>query len=576
MAWGPLFASFILVLIAIGASVAEFYFQLRYADEIGYTSWPFNWDMNRYVDTSRLYLSAIREDGWNGLVRMYADKPPYSITLLFTGLPFLSLTGQDRSLFASQAVYVLFMDAGLLFSIWRLTGSWRWAAFGLLTFTAWTSGIVSGVDLNAALESVRYQLNVPLGALYIALGWMTLEALHARRTHAWGIGLTALLTLGLLLRPPMLPFFLLAFFPPLTIVLALAVHQGRRPVAAWAAFAMIFSSTVAGLHYLNVWPRLMAYVNQAVASEHGAAMFGTQKTGWDYVRLYLDAATHSSPLIAILLVAMILAIPQFISVIRGGLAGSLKNRERTQAAAKVVIVWWLFLVAYAVPTAASTKNFFFGTPFMLMAWIGGMHALYVLYHKALTAVPPRYTALLSAAAAGVAIIVLGASLLRTARDINWTWNFSRSTHENHLRRLHAHHLSKEIHQALVRSIYDWSTSRSLRQVSIGIDDRRQGAYAYPEIHNLRMGVSDLSQGRLRLYPSQTPTLGIDIECDPAHPLMKEALGMPLDRYWPERSAGKFHGGDYVEIGRTMIGQACISGLYELRSKRPVQHHYEWP
>ncbi len=572
----PLLGTFILVLIALGASVAEFHFQLRYADAIGYTSWPFNWDMNRYVDTARLYLSAIREDGWHGLVHIYADKPPYSITLLLTGLPFLALTGQDRSLFASQAIYVLFMDAGLLFSIWRLTGSWRWAAFGLLTFTAWTSGIVSGVDLNAALESVRYQLNVPLGALYIALGWMTLEALHARRTHAWGIGLTSLLTLGLLLRPPMLPFFLLAFFPPLAMVLALALRQGRRPVVAWAAFALIFSSTVAGLHYLNVWPRLLAYVNQAVASEHGAAMFGTQKAGWDYVWFYLDAATHSSPLIPILLAAMVLAIPHFISVIRNGLAGSLKNRERTQAAAKVVIVWWLLLVAYAVPTAASTKNLFFGTPFMLMAWIGGMHALYALYHAARAAVPPRHTALLSVAAAGVGIIVLAASLLSTARDVKWTWDFSHSTAENHLRRLQAHQLSREIHQAIVRSIYEWSTLRNLRQVSIGIDDRRKGAYAYPEIHNLRIGVSDLSQGRLRLYPSQTPMLGIDIECDPDYPLMKEALGMPLDRYWPERSAGKFRDGDYVEIGRTTIGQACTSVLYESRGERSAQYHYEWP
>jgi len=569
----PLLLTLILLLIAIGVSATEFYIQLKYADAIGYTSWPFNWDNNRYVDTARLYLNAIQDGGWHGLVRMYADKPPYSITLLLTGLPFLSLTGQDHSLFASQAIYLLLMDAGLVFSIWRLTGSMRWAAFGLLTFTSWTSGIVSSVDLNNAMESVRYQLNVPLPALYIALSWMTLEALHTSRTNAWGIGLTLLLTLGLLLRPPMLPFFVLAFFPLLAIIFALAVHQGRRPLAAWTVFALIFSSTTAGLHYINIWPRLLTYVNSAV-SEQGHAMFGTQKTGWDYIWFYLDAATHNSPAISILLAAIVLTIPHFISVIKG-LAGSLKDRVRAQEAAKPIMVWWLLLVAYAVPTLASTKNFFFGTPFMLMAWIGGTHALFVLWHAQLASAQTHDTALHSRVATTLGVVILAASLFISARDIKWTWDFSHSVDEIHLRRLHAHNLSREIHQAIARSIYNWATLKNLRDVSIDIDDRRRGAYAYPDIHNLSIGVKDISQGRLRLYPSQMPMLGVEIECDPRQPLTKEALGMPIDRYWPERTEGKFHDGSFVEIQRLMLSQACTIVLYESTYIRSALS-YGWP
>jgi hypothetical protein len=371
----------------------------------------------------------------------------------------------------------------------------------------------------------------------------------------------------------MLPFFLLAFFPPLTIVLSLALHQGRRPLAMWTAFALTFSSTAAALHYINVWPRLLAYVNRAVASEHGAAMFSTEKTGWDNLWHYLEATMHFSPFVVILMLAMLLAIPHFVSVIRDSRAGSLKDRIRTKEAAKPLIVWWLLLVAYAVPTLASAKNGFFGTPFMLMAWIGGMHAMYVLYHALLAYA--RTSALVLHAATGVTVIVLAASLLNTVRDVKWTLDFTNSVDEKHLRRLHAHRLSGEIHQAITRSIHDWGATRNLRQISIDIDDRRHGAYSHPDIYNLRMALSDLSQGRLRLYSSGTPMLGIEIDCDHQHPLMKEALDLPLDRYWPEKTAGKFHNGNFMEIRRFTTGQACTIVVHESNNSLSA-HRFEWP
>ena len=150
----------------------------------------------------------------------------------------------------------------------------------------------------------------------------------------------------------------MAFFPPLAMLLALALYQGRRLLAGWTAFALMFSSTVAILHYINVWPRLLAYVNRAVASEQGIAMFGSQKTGWDYILAYLDDATHASLLIPIFLAALVLTIPYFITVIKRCIAASLKDWESTREAAKPVIVWWLLMVAYVVPTLAPTKNGF--------------------------------------------------------------------------------------------------------------------------------------------------------------------------------------------------------------------------
>ena len=565
----------ILVLIALGVSLAEFYFQLGYAYAIGYTSLPFDWDNNRYVDTAWLYLNAIRDHGLQGLLQIYADKPPYSFTLLLTGLPFLALSGQEHSLFTSQLIYVLLMDAGLLFSIWRLTGSLSWAAFGLLTFTSWTSGIVSGVNLNAAMESVKYQLNVPLGALYIALTWMILEALPTSRKKIWGTGLTLILTLGLLLRPPMLPFFLLSFFPLLALVSVFAWRQGIHSIAAWTAFAIGSSSIVTATHYANIWPKLLVYVNRAVSSEHGAAMFSTEKTGLDYIGFYLNTAIDQSPAVIILLAAMLLTIPHSFFIIKNSFYQSPLESRQNQEAIKWVIVWWLLMVTYAVPTVAKTKNPFFGLPFMLVAWVGGTYAIHTIISMIQAAIKPRHITILYGIVTGLATITVSVYLLNSKRDIKWTWEYSHYKEEKYLKRLHGHQLSKAIHQRITRLIYDWATANHLQEVSVGIDDRRQGAYAHPDKHNLRIGLARLSQGTIRLYSSATPKLGIEIECDPRAPSVRRALGMPLDRYWPERAAGKYHGGDYTEIHRSKICNACILALYESKNNG-FRNSYEWP
>ena len=186
--WMLLFGTIVLLFFALGGSLAEFYFQIKYADAIGYTSWPFDWDNNRYVDTARLYLQAFQSDGWHGLALMYANKPPYSITLLLTGLPFLALTGRDSALFASQVIYLLLMDAGVVFAIWRLTGSMRWAHSACLPLQR---------DLRHCLRRAGQRGN---GVSQVSAERSTFRTvcrteladagrLYSSRTRVWGIGL---------------------------------------------------------------------------------------------------------------------------------------------------------------------------------------------------------------------------------------------------------------------------------------------------------------------------------------------------------------------------------------------------
>lgn len=550
----------------------EFVTQYKYAEAIGYLSWPYDWDSNRYVDTALLYLDALNNDGLRGLAEIYQQKPFYSATLLLTGLPFLAAMHDITALFASQIIYVLLLNTALLLVIRRLTNSLRWGALGVVAINFLTTGILSGTNANMAMEEVRYQLNLPVVALFATMIWFVLEGLYTRRHRLWGAGLAAILTFSFLLRGPMIPLYLLAFGPPLFFLGMGALRLRRWSLLKSLIGAAVVSGTIILLHYIIVWPKLVHYVNDAAFSPEGQASFGYDGSSWDRWCYYIYRSAQISWAFPVLLGIMLLALPRSVAHSCARFKLVFQEWSAFQSIFTISFLFWVTLAAYIVAAAAPIKNPHFGMPFFIGIWILGTWSIYIIYAAQIDRVKLVEAEAFNniARIAGVSILLLACILL--ARDIRWAHDFTSIVEQS--RRFKIHQLRQNIDQAIVRILYDWSSVHSHRKVSMKLFD---SVYlSVGDIHNIRIGLRAISQVPVEVFLSPRPMIKILLACDSDDPLLEKAIGnLERLRQAKNQDSLKVERDNYFRLTETRLPYNCALTFYEAKS--PDKNlRYEWP
>jgi hypothetical protein len=527
------------------------------------------------VDTAYLYFDALHRDGLMGLLDMYQQKPPYSVTVLLTGFPFFFVAGNTQALFTSQVLYLFLMNISLLLLVRRLTGAMRWGAFSVIALNFWTSGIISHINANAAMEIVRYQLNVPISALFIGLIWCIIEGLYTRRYVLWCASLAVLFTSCLLLRGPMLPFYLAAFGPPLMLLGVGALYHRHRSLFSWLAVALMITGIFVGIHYINVWSKLMAYVERAAFSPHGEIMFGQLGSRWDRLWYYMERSLQISWLFPVFLAATFIQLPKNILQIKTNLEQYGKSWQSFRTIFIHFFLWWVTIVAVAVPTAAPIKNPYFGMSFMLAVWVLGIKALHELYYtqfnghnQADAGFGHRFIQVFGAAVIALTFVVF-------ARDIDWAVGFSESAAQGHSKRLQVHSIRKDINERIIQYIVNWNHTRGHKRISV--DVLNPELFNYMDIHNLRIGMRMIAPQRVELFKGTRPMIGVEFDCNLSEPLVAKAINYNelLAELAINNTRHSFADKSFYKIGRVNVDKACNLIFYESDHSDYV-FEYEWP
>jgi hypothetical protein len=570
---GRITTTAVVILSAYLLPLLEFVTQYKYAEAIGFLSWPYDWDSNRYVDTALLYLDALDKGGFRALAEIYQQKPFYSATLLFTGLPFLATTHDITALFASQIIYVLLLNTALLLIIRRLTNSFRWGALAVVAINFLTTGILSGTNANMALEEVRYQLNLPVVALFATMICYVLEGLYTRQHLLWGGGLAAVLLFSFLLRGPMIPLYLLAFGPPLFFLGMGALRLRRWNILKSLIGAAVVSGSIILLHYFIVWPKLIHYVNAAAFSPEGQASFGYDGSIWDRLCYYIDRSVQISWAFPVLLGVILLELPRSVAHPCARFKLVFEEWSAFQSIFTISFLFWVTLVAYIVAAAAPIKNPHFGMPFFVGVWLLGTRSIYKFYATQIDRAKPIEVKALNniAQIAGVSILLLACIML--ARDIRWAHDLASIAEQS--RRFKIHQFRRSIDQSIVRFLYDWSSAHSHRKISMKLVNSEY--LKVGDIHNIRVGLREISEELpVDVFLSPRPMIKILLVCDSVDPLLGKAIGnVEKLRQLKDPDNLQVELDNYFRFAETRLPNNCVLTFYETKSS-DENLQYEWP
>lgn len=366
-----------LVILAELLVVGQFASQMAYVRHGWHSRWPYRFDQNRYMDYLLHYRDAALSGGLRGVRDALRARPLYAPTLLATSLPFV-LGGEGvAGAYWHLLIYWFLLDGAAILLVLRLTRSGRLAAAAVLAMHLGTQEWFGGSSLLYSAKGMRYEVNVPFAACYVACLALMVEVAYTRAVKTVSVALGLAIAGGVLVRSGTGPVLAVAVVPLVVLSVAAFCH-GRKGLGLMVSSALVFAAVVSCAHFARIGAGLAAYARAAALSTEGVNRWSTG-TGWARIWWYMCNAERSAVVFAPAMAFSILVawhrLPRLLGYAKR--LGRLSWEEFRSLYVHGVLAWFL-IVCYGVPTLAGNGSLVFKMAFVLVTILAGVLALGVV------------------------------------------------------------------------------------------------------------------------------------------------------------------------------------------------------